>query len=380
MGAEQIIRFGSFELDGATGELRKSGVKLKLQGKPLQVLLALLEKPGHVVTREELHRQLWSSDVFVDFDSGLNTAINRLRIVLGESAEHPHYIETFARTGYRFIAPVDVLDATPARAAARASRNGRLRRATFGAIVVLVAAVVVTAVAIRRPRVDAFQFRQVTFRRGQIWGARFAPDGHAILYTANWDNGPRRLFLTNPFSPESRAIGFEGLRLIAVSHSGELALMSFDGTLPITGGTLARVPMNGGAPLPVERNIMSADWSPDGRLAIVRAADGVNQLEFPPGTVLHKTSGWMSGVRVSSRGNRIAFLEHPVRNDNRGTVKIVDSNGSVRAMTQEWPAASPGIRTTMKSGSPRRATARPSHYGPSRCRAKSARSRTSRAR
>jgi WD40 repeat protein len=97
--------------------------------------------------------------------------------------------------------------------------------------------------------------------------------------------------------------------------------------------------MNGGAPLPVERNIMSADWSADGRLVLVRAADGANQLEFPAGTVLHKTSGWMSGVRVSPRANRIAFLEHPVRNDNRGAVKMVDTDGSVRALTQEWPAA-----------------------------------------
>jgi WD40 repeat protein len=109
--------------------------------------------------------------------------------------------------------------------------------------------------------------------------------------------------------------------------------------MPITGGMLARVPMNGGAPLPVERNIMSADWSADGRLAIVRAADGANQLEFPPGTVLHKTSGWMSGVRVSPRGDRIAFVEHPVRHDNRGTVKLLDGGGAVRALTHEWAVA-----------------------------------------
>jgi len=183
MAAGRMFRFGVFELDARTGELWKSGVKQKLQGKPFQVLLALLEKPGDLVTRDELQRQLWPSDVFVDFDSGLNTAINGLRFVLGESAEHPHYIETFARTGYRFIAPVDVVDVDAIPAAARAQRNQRLRLAALGSIVVLVATVVLMAVAIRRPRADAFQFRQVTFRRGQVWGARFAPDGHAILYT-----------------------------------------------------------------------------------------------------------------------------------------------------------------------------------------------------
>jgi len=177
------------------------------------------------------------------------------------------------------------------------------------------------------------QFHQVTFRRGQIWGARFAPDGRAILYTANWDDGPRRLFLTNPVSPESRPLGFDDLRLVSVSRTGELALMSFDGAAPITGGDLSRVRMNGGAPSPVEHNVMSADWSPDGRLAIVRAIEGVNQLEFPVGSVIHTTSGWISSVRVSPRGDRIAFIEHPVRHDNRGTVKLVDTTRTGRSLS-----------------------------------------------
>src|SRR5438552_17061437 len=115
--------------------------------------------------------------------------------------------------------------------------------------------------------------------------------------------------------------------------------MSFDGAAPITGGELSRVRMNGGAPSPVERNVMSADWSADGRLAIVRAIDGVNQLEFPVGSVIHKTSGWISCVRVSPRGDRIAFIEHPVRHDNRGTVKLVDTTRTVRSLSVEWADA-----------------------------------------
>ena len=101
-----IARFGVFELDGSTGELRKNGVKLRLQGQPLQVLSVLLEHAGEVVTREELRQSLWASDTFVDFDHGLNTAINRVREVLGDSASSPRYVETLARRGYRFIAPV----------------------------------------------------------------------------------------------------------------------------------------------------------------------------------------------------------------------------------------------------------------------------------
>lgn len=335
----RILRFGVFELDARTGELRKHGVKLRLQGQPLQVLQALVERPGEVVTREELQHRLWSSNVFVDFDNGLNTATNRLRIALGDSAENPRYIETLARAGYRFIAPIEVVEPTVSGAEARPPARRRLSLATGIASMVLVVVTVGTIFAFRRASDVGFQFRQVTFRRGQIWGARFAPDGRAILYTANWDDGPRRLFLTNPLSPESRPLGFDDLRLVSVSRTGELALLSVDGTTPIAGGVLSRVRMNGGAPSPVERNVMSADWSPDGRLAIVRAIKGVNQLEFPAGSVIHRTSGWISSVRVSPRGDRVAFIEHPVRHDNRGTVRLVGPNGIVRSLSDEWADA-----------------------------------------
>jgi DNA-binding winged helix-turn-helix (wHTH) protein len=102
----RVARFGVFELDLNAGELRKSGVKLRLQGQPFQVLALLLERAGEVVTREELQQKLWPSDTFVDFDHSLNTAINKVREVLGDSASSPRYVETLARRGYRFIAPV----------------------------------------------------------------------------------------------------------------------------------------------------------------------------------------------------------------------------------------------------------------------------------
>jgi cholera toxin transcriptional activator len=102
----RVARFGLFELDLSAGELRKSGVKLRLQGQPFQVLALLLERAGDVVTREELQQKLWPSDTFVDFDHSLNTAINKVREALGDSASSPRYVETLARRGYRFIAPV----------------------------------------------------------------------------------------------------------------------------------------------------------------------------------------------------------------------------------------------------------------------------------
>jgi cholera toxin transcriptional activator len=103
----RIARFGVFELDLAVGELRKNGAKLRLQEQPFQVLALLLGRAGEIVTREELREKLWPADTFVDFDHSLNTAVNKLRETLGDSASSPRYIETLARRGYRFIAPLN---------------------------------------------------------------------------------------------------------------------------------------------------------------------------------------------------------------------------------------------------------------------------------
>src|ERR1700756_3524421 len=105
------IRFGVFELDLRAGELRKNGLRVRLQGQPFQVLAMLLEHPGEVVAREELHKKLWSADTFVDFDHGLNKAINKVRDALGDSAESPRFVETIARRGYRFLADVEAINA-----------------------------------------------------------------------------------------------------------------------------------------------------------------------------------------------------------------------------------------------------------------------------
>jgi cholera toxin transcriptional activator len=107
---KSIFRFGLYELDGSTGELRKEGkARPRVQGQPLEVLLHLLARPGDVVTREELRQQLWPADTFVDYDHSLNTAVNKLRDALSDSAENPRFIQTVPRRGYRFVAPVEVV-------------------------------------------------------------------------------------------------------------------------------------------------------------------------------------------------------------------------------------------------------------------------------
>ena len=111
--SDQRIRFGVFEADFRSGELRKSGVKVKLHAQPMAVLKILLERAGDVVTREELQQKLWGGNTFVDFEHGLNKTINKLRDALSDNAETPRYIETLPRRGYRFIAPVTLPTAGP---------------------------------------------------------------------------------------------------------------------------------------------------------------------------------------------------------------------------------------------------------------------------
>ena len=115
----KILRFGVFEVDPRAGELRKYGLRLKLPEQPFQILTLLLERPGNIITRDELRNRLWPGDTFVDFDHGLNNAVMRLREVLGDSSESPRFVETIPRRGYRFIAPVE--ESLPVRSEADAS-------------------------------------------------------------------------------------------------------------------------------------------------------------------------------------------------------------------------------------------------------------------
>src|SRR5689334_4725879 len=137
--AREILRFGTFEVDVRSGELRKQGFRIKLQEQPFHVLAVLLQRPGEVVTREELRDQNWPADTFVDFDNSLNTAINKLREALGDSADNPRFIETLPRRGYRFIAQVTGVDGTASGTTlgARAVAPTRDRRIAVTAAVVL---------------------------------------------------------------------------------------------------------------------------------------------------------------------------------------------------------------------------------------------------
>lgn len=167
--APRIVRFGLFEFDRESGELRKHGLRIKLQGQPIHILALLLERPGEVVSREELQKRLWQADTFVDFEHSLNAAIKRLRAALGDSADSPRFIETLARRGYRFIAPLTQAAALPERAApapvlaqpAPATRRASWFVAAIASGVVLVAAAALIASGALRHRAASSSIRSL---------------------------------------------------------------------------------------------------------------------------------------------------------------------------------------------------------------------------
>ena len=184
-------------------------------------------------------------------------------------------------------------------------------------------------------------YHQVTFRRGTVYSARFGPDGQAIYFSAAWDGNPVDIYSTRTGSPEYASLGDSGAQLMGVSSTGEMAVLlrSHSGVFQQF-GTLARMPLAGGAPREILDQVNWADWSPDGsNLAIVRAQGGFTQLEYPIGKVLYKTPGWIGDLRISPKGDRIAFLDHPIPQDDGGTVDVIDLNGTVKKLTDTFISA-----------------------------------------
>jgi len=205
-------------------------------------------------------------------------------------------------------------------------------------------------------------FQRLTFRRGYIFSARFAPDGRTVVYGAAWDGKPVQLFSTRPQSPESVPFPLPGADILAISSSGELALSLgrhfFDSWE--SSGTLARVPLSGNAPREVLENVLAADWAPNGAdLAVVRIAGPRMRLEYPIGNSLYETAGWIGNPRVSPKGDFVAFLDHPLRGDDAGSLILMNRAGKRKVLTEPsysaqgvaWSSEGREIWFTASSGS-----------------------------
>jgi hypothetical protein len=194
----------------------------------------------------------------------------------------------------------------------------------------------------RRARAPLPRYEQITFRHGTIYSARFAPDGRSVLYSAAWDGNPLDVWVKTPESPDAVPRNLPGGNLLAVSRSGELAVALGGCREPrvqvdLCGGTLARLPLTGGAPREIVEKVVDADWGPGGTdLVITRPAGDAFRLEFPIGKVLYETSGYASNPRMSPKGDLIAFFDHPVRGDDRGSVAVVDLKGRTRTLSLGW--------------------------------------------
>ncbi len=177
-------------------------------------------------------------------------------------------------------------------------------------------------------------FHEITFRNGILWDARFAPDGQTIVYGAAWDGLPQEIFSTRFDSSDSRSLGLAPAQILSISSKGEMAVALHPTNFsPFSqAGTLARVPLAGGAPREVFENVTWADWAPDGQsMALIRPSKlSVSHLEFPPGTVIYEPQGWVSHVRFSPDGKFLAVADHVPGGDD-GRVVILDIHGNVKS-------------------------------------------------
>ncbi|HTD51706.1 MAG TPA: protein kinase [Thermoanaerobaculia bacterium] len=185
-------------------------------------------------------------------------------------------------------------------------------------------------------------YRRLTFRRGTIVTARFSPDAQTVLCSARWEGAPLETFALRHEGPESRPLGLPEARLLAISSSGEMAILLNAERNPRGGrgpGVLARMPLAGGAPRELLEDVNWASWFPDGSaLAVVRVVGGRECLDFPIGTMVYEPTGWMGFPRVSPAGDLVAFLDYPSVGDTAGSVAIVDRKGRVERLSGVWAA------------------------------------------
>jgi WD40 repeat protein len=230
----------------------------------------------------------------------------------------------------RWIVEAGSRDGTPPSAAAKHRRPRWLEWLAVGLLGVVLGVAVSVPVMLRPAASPIVSFAPKTFQPYPIFRARFAPDGQSIVFSAAPEGSTPELYSVRPEYIAPRPLGLRGVHLLAVSSSGEMAVLTGAKHLMhmVFTGTLARLPLGAEAPREVLEDVRDADWSPDGSgLAIIREFGGKDRLEYPIGKVLFESGGYLSDLRFSPRGDRIAFFDHPAKWDDRGSVKVVDLAG-----------------------------------------------------
>lgn len=287
----RILRFGAFEVDLQEGLVRKHGIHVRIQHQPLKVLAALLERPGELVTREELRQMLWAADTFVDFEQGLNAAVTRLRQALSDSADTPRFIETHARLGYRFIAPVEALPrfngVTPAKAESLLHR--RLPGLAFDLVAMLLAILAVW-LAVRHASEPDISLKPIplTSYSGVESMPSFSPDGNQVAFQRAEGNGEPHIYIKlvgpgDPLRLTSGAAGEygpvwsrDGRQIAFIRGIGQPQISVF--VVPSLGGVERKAGEFISSDRPpdyLRASIPSRwiDWLPDGKHLVVSADD-----------------------------------------------------------------------------------------------------------
>jgi DNA-binding winged helix-turn-helix (wHTH) protein len=286
-----VVRFGIFEVDLQAGQVRRNGFKVRLQDQPFQVLAMLLERPGEVVTREDLRARLWSSDTFVDFDHGLNAAVKRLRDALGDSAENPRFVETLARRGYRFLAPVEFpaadISAARAQVPSNLSKPRRWRLFAGAFLLVVMAIALGLHLGMRASRaLQPVQPKEIRLTANSpdvpVYFGAISPDGRYLAYI-----DPRGTFLREIATDETHPLplpgGFrvhhvswfpDGSHLLAEAVAGSEERSS-----------LWNIPLLAGAPRKLVADAEAGNISPDGK-----------QIAFLRGDKFDHSEIWLANV------------------------------------------------------------------------------------
>lgn len=282
--AAGTIRFGVYEVDLANAELRKHGLRIPIQEQPFQVLTALLERPGEIVARDHLVRRLWPDGTFVDFDRGLNAAVTRLRQALTDSAENPRYVETVAKRGYRFIAPVGI----SAEPETRGASKFRPLWASLALISMLAVAGAIWLTARRLlPPGDPSKPVPITTYPGFERTPSFSPDGNQVAFTWDEDKGEPHLYVKQigggdplrivpgPGAVYGPAWSRDGRQIAFVRGMDQATLAAF--VVPALGGVERKVAEFASSyfDVPYARSTMARglDWTPDGKQLVVTGAD-----------------------------------------------------------------------------------------------------------
>lgn len=358
----RLIQFGIYEADLRTGELRRNGAKIRLQEQPFQILVMLLERPGEVVSREELRSHLWPADTFVDFDHSLNTAVRRLRDALGDSAENPRFVETVARRGYRFLWPVNgsghaavaEIVVSPDTPVQKPTHKGLIAGA---AVILLLAGLIVGLYVGRRASPSSATSSPVMERRltanpdeDPVNSASLSPDGKYLafsddtgFYLRQVDTGETHpLALPDGFKAKPVSWFPDGSHILATSVAG-----------PAQEPGLWQLSALGGSPRKLGDDAREAAVSPDGSQIVFIRGAAKNQELWLMGAggeqsrkLLGETGDLFRSPVWSPDGKRIAFLRgvyHPGTYGVQPQIEILDLAGKQRSLVLAQPRLGPAL-------------------------------------